>query len=581
MASLLTHAALPLLAGRVVNLPAGVPARRLATAAVVCACAVDLDLLAAFTDLRGRDAFEHRGFFHSLCFAALLAGAATALAFRRHRFLPVFTLLFAAAASHPLLDLLTRGGPGVALLSPFYSGRLLAPLQLIPVCPLGVDEYFGRLGAIVLGNELMLIVLPVAIATELVRGRRDRALTAATSAWVLALAALWLRWPWLGAPVAERPIEGYGPQDSLALINREPLPDGVLLTRLDALRPWLGKKLTPARAPWSAGFFPAWYGAEAGRWQDSRARLVGRTIFGFDVLQPGEARAWLERDQGFGLAPTEKYDLANGDYDFKATRRSLTMSHNSRPRPRFWFGLCPGVAAASIEHDEPFRAVDVVSPDGHVVRFHPVDIKALLAVSYYWQQSAGILGEQCTEAAFDSARRCSMNPGGLLIGTLNYLGRARRSFMIDVHPTVQTQYYAVASAQVDLIEPLYRPAGERFAALADVDFTFELSSTILSEEAGNVPASDDRTRYERVGARPVVFKWQATIALDESGEIIGGRWRGQPPDGPDDAAFISGGPLLGDGGTALDLHPGLEWPFIRALAEASTSEEPGVPRLER
>src|SRR5207302_5397715 len=98
---------------------------------------------------------------------------------------------------------------------------------------------------------------------------------------------------------------------------------------------------------------------------------------------------------------------------------------------------------------------------------------------------------------------CSMNPGGLVIGALNYLGRARRSFLIEVHPTRQAQYYSVASGRVDVTKPPYDPTDEPFEAgmkarvakLVDVELWFELSSTMLPVESGDVPASADGTRF--------------------------------------------------------------------------------------
>jgi membrane-bound metal-dependent hydrolase YbcI (DUF457 family) len=48
-------------------------------------------------------------------------------------------LLFLAAASHPLLDMLTDGGLGVALLAPFSWSRYFFPFRPIPVSAIGVD----------------------------------------------------------------------------------------------------------------------------------------------------------------------------------------------------------------------------------------------------------------------------------------------------------------------------------------------------------------------------------------------------------------------------------------------------------
>src|SRR6185369_8271438 len=71
----------------------------------------------------------HRGFTHSLLFAAVVA-----LAISRRRFVRYFIVL----ASHGLLDAMTTGGLGAALLWPFSDARYFLPWRPIPVAPLGM-----------------------------------------------------------------------------------------------------------------------------------------------------------------------------------------------------------------------------------------------------------------------------------------------------------------------------------------------------------------------------------------------------------------------------------------------------------
>src|SRR5947207_3147124 len=142
-----------------------------------------------------------------------------------------------------------------------------------------------------------------------------------------------------------------------------------------------------------------------------------------------------------------------------------------------------------------------------------------------------------------------MNAGSLALGTLNVLGVSHHSFIIDVHPTRQAQFYAVVSARIDVTRPPYAYHAEaaeagfatRVSSLVDVRFDFELSSTTLPIESGDHPTGPGE--YERVGVHAVPFSWQATLALDSSGDLIGGRWNGEPADGPDNLAFVQGGPL--------------------------------------
>ncbi|HEX7604536.1 MAG TPA: hypothetical protein VF316_23120, partial [Polyangiaceae bacterium] len=166
---------------------------------------------------------------------------------------------------------------------------------------------------------------------------------------------------------------------------------------------------------------------------------------------------------------------------------------------------------------------------------------------------------------------------------------AKDTFLIDALPTIAKQYYAVAGARVHLrgephpaggapIDPTLAP---RVASLVDVDIELTLSSTTLAYARANVldPDSKDGTRYRKVGVVPVVTRYEATLALDASSELIGGRWTGEPADGPDDVLIVRGGPTLtnGDRLTAADE---ISWPFVRELARASADETAAAPTLD-
>lgn len=98
----------------------------------------------------------HRGAAHSLSFA-LVIGAAAGLAGRAWRLPWLSTTMFASAAagSHGVLDSMTDGGLGIALLWPFSDRRFFAPWRPIPVAPIG-PGMFSRRGLDVLLAELLL-----------------------------------------------------------------------------------------------------------------------------------------------------------------------------------------------------------------------------------------------------------------------------------------------------------------------------------------------------------------------------------------------------------------------------------------
>lgn len=102
----------------------------------------DLDVVAFALDIPYAHAFGHRGASHSL--AAALALGVLALAPPSESRLRTGVFVALVAASHSVLDALTDGGLGVALLWPLTSERYFAPWQPIPVAPIGAGMLSAR-----------------------------------------------------------------------------------------------------------------------------------------------------------------------------------------------------------------------------------------------------------------------------------------------------------------------------------------------------------------------------------------------------------------------------------------------------
>ena len=111
-----------------------------------------------------------------LASALALAGAAAARTLRA-TFARAFVFLFVAIGSHGVLDALTNGGLGVALLWPASGDRFFAPeaLRVIEVSPIGLTPFLSARGVAVLESELWWIWLPaLALGLILVGARRAR-----------------------------------------------------------------------------------------------------------------------------------------------------------------------------------------------------------------------------------------------------------------------------------------------------------------------------------------------------------------------------------------------------------------------
>jgi inner membrane protein len=101
----------------------------------------DADVVAFSLGIPYEAPFGHRGATHSLVFALAVAALVWSFAktVRRAELPARRTALIALAvvASHPLLDTLTDGGLGCALLWPFSTKRFFAPWTPLPVAPIG------------------------------------------------------------------------------------------------------------------------------------------------------------------------------------------------------------------------------------------------------------------------------------------------------------------------------------------------------------------------------------------------------------------------------------------------------------
>jgi inner membrane protein len=107
----------------------------------------DADVAGLALGVRYGAPWGHRGATHSLAMVVVVGGAVAAIAWartapdERGARLPPAALGTVAAlvvASHGLLDAMTDGGKGVALLWPWTTRRFFLPWRPIPVAPIGV-----------------------------------------------------------------------------------------------------------------------------------------------------------------------------------------------------------------------------------------------------------------------------------------------------------------------------------------------------------------------------------------------------------------------------------------------------------
>ncbi|KUG09802.1 metal-dependent hydrolase [Solirubrum puertoriconensis] len=174
MPTIFTHAAVAAGLGRVLHVRP-LPARFWWLTAL-CAILPDFDAITFRLGIPYESMWGHRGFTHSLVFALLIGLLMGYAAWPRTRPEPRWALAvwFAVAtASHPLLDMLTNGGLGVALLAPFSSERYFLPWRPVRVSPIGAG-FFSMRGVATLLSELLWLWLPTLVAVLLTGPLRSR-----------------------------------------------------------------------------------------------------------------------------------------------------------------------------------------------------------------------------------------------------------------------------------------------------------------------------------------------------------------------------------------------------------------------
>ena len=273
--------------------------------------------------------------------------------------------------------------------------------------PGGMNEYLGYWGLLTLANELLYVVIPVALVVSLVRQpERRRRVAIAGGAWFASLVLLRTGMPEDFTPTRPRVIEPIDTERAgrLADFPRADLPTGELVVRLDALKA-LGLfdvTLRPSPPRGRRISFPRGSGAKVAAGPMARRSSCGARCSDFGALRSsrprhvqarthgeGRHRAWSRRfscDEPGALAHAQ-HEAAPALLERPLQRRRDRVARGARAVPR---------------------------RRGHrqgrtKVRFHPNDIKALLAAAYDDPESK-VIGQVCTTVAFDVGATCSMNP---------------------------------------------------------------------------------------------------------------------------------------------------------------------------
>lgn len=153
----------------------GVISSRLLWIAALATILPDVDVVSFAFGIPYSDPYGHRGFTHSIAFAAFIGILAAVYAPQLNSTARLaFWLVFVSTLSHPFLDSFTNGGLGVAWFWPIADTRYFMPWQPIEVSPIGARGFFTERGLVVLVSEFFWVVLPLTAITLIAKATAFR-----------------------------------------------------------------------------------------------------------------------------------------------------------------------------------------------------------------------------------------------------------------------------------------------------------------------------------------------------------------------------------------------------------------------
>ncbi|HXH75466.1 MAG TPA: hypothetical protein VNJ08_10905 [Bacteriovoracaceae bacterium] len=220
------------------------------------------------------------------------------------------------------------------------------------------------------------------------------------------------------------------------------------------------------------------------------------------------------------LAPSEKFDLLNGRYDYPLKNKIAKIA---RETAQDWEGICHGWALATMHHDEPQPKI-LNNPENIPIPFGSADIKAL--ISHYYArvhevESTYQIGRRCRTLSPIGGDTCKhdMNAGAFHIVMANQIGLKAKSFVADLNFGTGVANHSLhsytTSIQADDLPPGRKSAPgtvKRIRVATDLKYVTESDKNTWLPVLGT-----DLQKYKNL-----IFKYN--LDIDRSGNIIGGDW---------------------------------------------------------
>lgn len=279
-------------------------------------------------------------------------------------------------------------------------------------------------------------------------------------------------------------------------------------------------KVTDPNKYWSSDYWARYKGGINYRWNAARPS-------GFNLISPTRTEAMqMSQSQLRALAPSEKWDLYIGRYDYPVKREVNNYASPNRPT---WEGICDGWAGAAMNFDEP-EPIVVTNPDGIQVPFGSSDIKALLSWFYAKKFTDGNsqMGRRCNGSNTGGVDRCDhdMNAGAFHLILTNKIGVDGTTFIADIDRNREVWNHIAYDFRSTV---RYRNLSPRSTSAPGTVKVARVRTTVnyVFLLRGNTWEPVLGTSRQRTSSRT----YEYYLDLDVNGRIIGGDWiTSQRPD---------------------------------------------------
>lgn len=220
------------------------------------------------------------------------------------------------------------------------------------------------------------------------------------------------------------------------------------------------------------------------------------------------------------LAPSEKYDLFTGNYDYPLKNEVVRIAAD--PNAQNWEGICHGWSPASMNHEEPTPKL-MKNPDGIEIPFGSTDIKALL--SYYYAYGFEVpdthqIGRRCFRGPWRNRERdChqDLNAGAFHIILSNRMGIEGKGLIADLNRYQEVWNHPITSYE-STITGTQRPDRNSAPGTSKVVNVKTIINYVVDQGHDWHPIlGTSKQKYKQY-----VYFYQ--LDIDHAGTIIGGEW---------------------------------------------------------